>query len=216
MALNFSPRLARSGPNAHSVRMKPTKPSKRYLGDRPESTAPRCEHPGCTRPGIYRAPRDRMLRDYVWLCLDHVRDYNQSWDFYAGLTQSEIEQEICRDTVWQRPTWRLGDKAAAGKPFTPHIHDPFTVFETNAEGTTKNAPKPKAAPGSPEYAVGILGLDFPLTRQALKMRYHELVKKHHPDRHGGDKAAEERLKTINEAHTILLRYLNAGTRKRAV
>ena len=47
------------------------------------------------------------------------------------------------------------------------------------------------------------------------MRYHNLVKEHHPDRHGGDKDAEERLKIINEAHATLLRHLDGGARKAA-
>jgi curved DNA-binding protein CbpA len=38
---------------------------------------------------------------------------------------------------------------------------------------------------------------------SLKARYKELVKRHHPDAHGGDKAAEERLKVINQAYSTL-------------
>ena len=34
-------------------------------------------------------------------------------------------------------------------------------------------------------------------------RYKELVKRHHPDTHGGDKEAEERLKEINQAYSTL-------------
>ena len=37
----------------------------------------------------------------------------------------------------------------------------------------------------------------------LKARYKVLVKQHHPDAHGGDKAAEERLKIINQAYATL-------------
>jgi curved DNA-binding protein CbpA len=37
----------------------------------------------------------------------------------------------------------------------------------------------------------------------LKARYKVLVKLHHPDAHGGDKEAEEKLKIINQAYTTL-------------
>ena len=37
----------------------------------------------------------------------------------------------------------------------------------------------------------------------LKARYKELVKLNHPDSHGGDKDAEERLKVINQAYATL-------------
>src|SRR5579883_2904923 len=36
-----------------------------------------------------------------------------------------------------------------------------------------------------------------------KARYKVLVKQHHPDTHGGDKAAEEKLKLINQAYATL-------------
>jgi curved DNA-binding protein CbpA len=52
-----------------------------------------------------------------------------------------------------------------------------------------------------------LGLEPPLSLDRLKRRYKELVKKHHPDANGGDRGAEERLKSINEAYTTLRRFL---------
>ena len=48
-----------------------------------------------------------------------------------------------------------------------------------------------------------LGLNWPLTLDALKTRYKQLAKQHHPDANGGDRAAEERLKTINLAYAAL-------------
>jgi curved DNA-binding protein CbpA len=43
----------------------------------------------------------------------------------------------------------------------------------------------------------------------LKARYKELVKTHHPDRNGGDKLAEERLKDINDAYSTLRKCVTA-------
>jgi len=43
----------------------------------------------------------------------------------------------------------------------------------------------------------------------LKTRYKELAKQHHPDANGGDRGAEERLKTINLAYaTVRSRLIN--------
>ncbi|MEC8202861.1 MAG: J domain-containing protein, partial [Pseudomonadota bacterium] len=57
---------------------------------------------------------------------------------------------------------------------------------------------------SPEArAFRILGLDPSASLSELKARYKELVKTHHPDRNGGDKVAEERLKDINDAYSTL-------------
>ena len=46
-----------------------------------------------------------------------------------------------------------------------------------------------------------------MTAFEVKARYKELVKRHHPDAHGGDKAAEEKLKTINIAYAELTRLV---------
>jgi curved DNA-binding protein CbpA len=48
-----------------------------------------------------------------------------------------------------------------------------------------------------------LGLPWPTTLDALKTRYKELAKRHHPDANGGSRDAEERLKTINLAYATL-------------
>jgi curved DNA-binding protein CbpA len=49
----------------------------------------------------------------------------------------------------------------------------------------------------------VFGLEPPVTFERLRSRYLTLVKQHHPDANGGDKAAEERLKSINEAYATL-------------
>src|SRR3954447_8494452 len=83
-----------------------------------------CDHPGCEAGGDFRAPRSRLELDrYYWFCLEHVRAYNVAWNYYAGMSQSEIEAEIRRDTVWQRPSWKLGERHGPG----PRISDPFGV-----------------------------------------------------------------------------------------
>ena len=41
------------------------------------------------------------------------------------------------------------------------------------------------------------------TRDEVKARYKTLVKRHHPDANGGNRDAEERLKVINRAYSVL-------------
>jgi len=52
-----------------------------------------------------------------------------------------------------------------------------------------------------------LQLGWPLTIDELKTRYKQLAKKLHPDANGGDREAEDRLKTINAAYAMLRRKL---------
>jgi curved DNA-binding protein CbpA len=49
----------------------------------------------------------------------------------------------------------------------------------------------------------LLGLKWPLDSVELRARYKDLAKQHHPDATGGDKQAEERLKDINRAYSLL-------------
>jgi DnaJ-class molecular chaperone len=66
------------------------------------------------------------------------------------------------------------------------------------------APPRRTRPATPEEeALRTLDLAPGATPAQIKARYKELAKRHHPDANGGDKAAEERLKSINQAYTLL-------------
>jgi hypothetical protein len=161
-----------------------------------------CEAPGCRLQGEYRAPfaRDR-LDQYRWFCLEHVRDYNKKWDYFAGLDASEIERHIRADTTWRRPVWPLGGRRNGG----PQIYDPLGLSE---EAGLAEKPPPRMD-GSEQLtsaernAMGVLELSWPTTRADVKSRYKELVKIHHPDANGGAREAEEKLKEINVAYSTL-------------
>lgn len=183
---------------------------------RHDAAARCCDHPDCAEAGEYRAPKSRdRLTDYHWFCLDHVREYNRAWNYYAGMSQAEVEAETRRDTTWQRPTWPLGMRVGGYRRFvkgTTRIHDGFGTFgdfgdcrETWPEGGARAA---GFHPSTPEArALAVIDLEPPLTLTHLKARYKELVKRHHPDANGGDKLAEERLKEINEAYATLKKVL---------
>lgn len=163
----------------------------------------RCDHPGCAETAEFRAPRSRAaLHDYLWFCLDHVRLYNSSWNYYAGMSPDEIEREIRHDTVWQRPSWPLGSRTFRYQTrFNDHGLFDLDDDEpaTNGHGATRHR-----HPASPEArALAVFDLDEPVSLSDVKARYKELVKRNHPDAHGGDKAAEERLKVINRAYSTL-------------
>jgi curved DNA-binding protein CbpA len=167
----------------------------------PEDARPRarlCDHPGCAGAGEFRAPlaRDR-LDQYYWFCLDHVREYNAAWNYYAGMSEDEIEREIRRDIVGQRPSWPLG--ARVGRVHWK-IRDHLGLFgeDEAPEREVRRRPETKE-----EAALRLFELETPFTLVRLKARYKELVKLHHPDAHGGDKAAEERLKLVNQAYSTL-------------
>ena len=57
--------------------------------------------------------------------------------------------------------------------------------------------------------MSVLDLNPPVTAMTVKARYKELVKRHHPDANGGDKASEERFKQINSAYETIMSSLGA-------
>ena len=171
-----------------------------------------CDAPGCQAGGEFRAPRSRDdLDNYYWFCMEHVRAYNSQWNFYAGLNQAEIEKQIRADTTWWLPTWPLGARGPRQRP--GQIDDSmvdFGVFaqqdwdheRTRPDYVNGNGWRPRLGSDESE-ALALLNLDPPVTRDDVKVRYKELVKKYHPDANGGNRDAEERLKTINRAYSIL-------------
>ena len=53
------------------------------------------------------------------------------------------------------------------------------------------------------WFVQTLGLDWPVSMDALKARYKELAKRHHPDANGGDRSSEDKLREIIQAYNYL-------------
>jgi hypothetical protein len=178
----------------------------------PEPPVRACDHPGCPGGGEFRAPKSRLELDcYYWFCLEHVRAYNSAWNYYAGMNDSEIEAEIRHDTVWQRPTWKLGERHTPG--YAERMRDPFGFYNgkahsndahrSNGRTNGHNGEAAARAASAREQALAVFDLEPPFTVVRLKARYKVLVKLHHPDAHGGDKDAEERLKIINQAYATL-------------
>ena len=161
-----------------------------------------CDWPGCEGEGLHRAPRSRSeLYVYRWFCLDHVRQYNAAWNYYADMDDGEVEADIRRDTVWHRPSWPLG----AGYGHGPDaIDDRIGLF-----GDADGPPHHGWRTSSPEaQALAVLDLQPPVSAAAVKARYKKLVKRHHPDANGGDKASEEKFKQITLAYETIMGSLN--------
>ena len=170
----------------------------------PEPPKRPCDVPGCPCAGEYRAPKDKSLKEYYWFCLEHVREYNAKWDYYADMTEAEIEQQLKDDYGWGRPTWDMGERVASRL-----FADPLGL-KREAFGDKTAKPKTEKRPAvdpAVTAAARILELSFPLDKKQAKTNYKRLAKICHPDSTGGDKKLEERFKDLTDAYRLIMTVL---------
>ena len=165
-----------------------------------------CDFTSCELVGEHRAPKSKTnLDEYFWFCLEHVAAYNRSWNYFTGMDQDEIESFRNEAVTGHRPTWKLGERGYKTW-MEDRVRDPHGLFDgpegspNSRAGTAKSMLKPTREQRS---HLAQLDLDETATLQDVKMRYKQLVKRFHPDANGGDKQAEERFKSINEAYSNL-------------
>jgi DnaJ domain len=164
-----------------------------------------CGIAGCREEGAFRVPKSReALSTYVWLCLAHARAHNEKWDYFAGMSEAEIERFRNEATVGHRPTWPLGKRAAglSGGSGNYHVEDGYAIFAEADTDLTPRRPQ-RVLTRLQRQAFDILNLDCSATLNEIKARYKELVKRFHPDANGGDRGAEERLKQVIKAYGVL-------------
>ena len=172
-------------------------------GDAPVSQTRICAAEGCHAEAHYRAPKSRdALRDYIWFCLDHVRAYNRSWNYYEGLQGAALEAEIRRATTWERPSWKF----ATGKPVEEMFDDPLGLFDTDRERRAQH----RTMNAQERAAWKTLRMEPVNDLDQVKQQYKALAKANHPDTNGGDAAAEERLKEINLAYDLVCKSLQSA------
>ena len=179
--------------------------------------APACDWPNCKAPATHRAPKGRLReREYWRFCLDHVRQYNQTYNFFSGMNPDDIAKYQKEAVIGHRPTWKMGMNG--GRPtsrsrsarFHPEIggaDDPFGVFRefggpSGARRSERGA-EPRTVHNAERKALDALGLEADASVQDVKRQFKALVKRHHPDANGGDKSSEDRLVEVIQAYNYL-------------
>jgi hypothetical protein len=183
------------------IRVKPEK-------DRsPKTGGPNCEWHGCKEKATHRAPKGRgREKDYWRFCLDHVREYNQAYNFFAGMSDAAVMAYQKDALTGHRPTWKMGTGKGTVRPdvraFGSHA-DPFELFGEGLRAEQKARAETRPIRNAERKALDTLGLEVGATSQQVKMRFKELVKRHHPDANGGDRSTEERLVEIIQSYNYL-------------
>ncbi|WP_349774960.1 J domain-containing protein [Rhabdaerophilum sp. SD176] len=182
----------RSKPNAEEVRAE---------------QEPVCQHPACRRKGEFRAPKGRDHEGEFYLfCLEHVKEYNQSYNYFAGMTDAAVQSYQKDALTGHRPTWNISvtgaglgaeSKVDAATLLRAKLDRLRRAREAAAEARVR--PVGKAA----LKALESLGLDETADKPTVRRRFKELAKRLHPDLNEGDRSREEKLRAIIDAYNYL-------------
>ncbi len=176
--------------------------------------APACQWKGCAAAGLHKAPKGRGRDgEYFLLCLDHVRQFNASYNYFQGMSNSEVEAFQKDSITGHRPTWKAGANAWShgtreGRSNAPGSRNPFNdphEFFVHAAGAEagKGTDSRRALKPLELKSLEQLDLRTSATRDEIKSRFKELVKRHHPDANGGDNRSEDKLREIIQAYNYL-------------
>jgi len=178
-----------------------------------------CDWPNCSEEASHRAPKGRTREHEYWrFCLSHVREYNQSYNFFAGMSDDAVIRYQKDALTGHLPTWRMG--AVGGKKrgrervgrFFDAEHaaaDPFDILREfgDTRGPTAQSraetERRRTIHNAERKALHVLGLEETARGPEIKARFKELVKRHHPDANGGDRASEDKLREIIAAYNYL-------------
>lgn len=173
---------------------------------------PPCEWPACDQGAPHRAPKGRGNEgQYHRFCLDHVRHYNKTYNYFQGMGDEAIAAYQKADLTGHRPTWTMGVNRVGGSYSEPRkadhgtpINDPFGMFHgaRPTGGPVYEEPKRRVS-AITQKAFDTLDLDIATDKVEIKARFKLLVKRHHPDANGGDRSSEERLRQIIQAYNYL-------------
>lgn len=176
---------------------------------------PGCQWKGCSGAGTHRAPKGRGRDgEYYFFCVDHVRQYNASYNYFDGMSDAEVEDFQKDASIGHRPTWKIGANPdghgdTSGRPnHTTHqpgrSHDPHGFFAWRARQAREEPPENRRQLRPLEKkALDTLDLGQGVTKEQIKTRFKALVKLHHPDANGGDTRSEEKLREIIQAYNYL-------------
>jgi hypothetical protein len=176
------------------------------LHGRVEGARDRCAVPGCGEPGEFKAPLEPANFNgpgsWRFLCLDHVREHNAKYNYFDGMSPDEISAAQTIYGGWDRSV-RAFSPTAGTSPAWSDFADPLDAISARYRVFRDAAQSRFSQPE--RRALSVLGLGEDTDRHALRSRYSKLVRRYHPDKNGGDRSHETRLREVIEAYQSLRR-----------
>ena len=161
-----------------------------------------CDWNKCNKPGEYKAPVEKdNSKEYRLLCLDHVKEFNKNWNYFSGMTDSEIYNFLKSDMTWHKPTQSFGSSDNFFKVLWKNaLNDEYKSLNINQKNSNSINFK---FDQNDLKAFNILGLKIGSDWKKIQKKFKILVKKFHPDMNSGNKKFEDKLKVITLAYTQL-------------
>ena len=132
-------------------------------------------------------------------CQEHIRRYNEAWDYLSGRSAEEIETLQHQIVYGNRPTW----------PRAHFMAMQASLLEQAAQWRHSAGMRPMPEKPIPiglreeeRKALAILSLGWPVSLEEIKRQYRKMAKRFHPDSENGH---AERFRRINEAYRLLVR-----------
>jgi hypothetical protein len=162
----------------------------------------KCDHLGCEKAGVCRAPKSRDLNEYWHFCKDHAAEYNKNWNYYQNMTPDEIEAD------WEKQTFGSAskDKKTAAADSAEYIK--FMNDFLNGRDMFDKIPSKKQMPGAVVSALKIFDLPITAAWRDVGPKYRKLAKKYHPDIAKNKKTASAEFAKINKAYETLKKHFN--------
>jgi len=180
----------------------------------------RCEHKGCDELGLCKAPKPFSSRvvqvpgqkaapeDHYWFCQRHAAEYNESFDFFEGMTEDEITAFQASAGHGHKPTWRFGGGPVGAEGRAARMNNPRGWKGAKDWLYNGHTGKGEAAVARGRTRLQIraldeMGLPHSAEPAQVRERYGALVKQYHPDSNGGDRSMEHRLHVVIRAFKAL-------------
>ena len=161
-----------------------------------------CEWNNCNEEGLYKAPKEKdNSKEYRLLCLEHVKEFNKSWNYFSGMSDEQVINFLKSDMTWHKPTQSFSSPGNF-----------FNILWKNTlnggEGILSNGYGEKIKTkinfsDKDREAFKIIDLEVGTKWDKIQFKFKKLVKKYHPDMNAGNKKFEEKLKIVTLAYTQL-------------
>ncbi len=201
------------------IRVKPSE-DRRLQAD-----GPCCDWPHCAQSATHRAPKGRgREREYWRFCLDHVREYNHSYNFFAGMERRRRRplskrcphRVICRHgrSAWSaaRAAPQVAQRADRRSRLSEVASAPMIPFDIMRDfgGPRRRAHIPRRGRAAHHPQCRTQGASFTRTGGGRRASRHQGAvqgARQTPSSrfNGGDRGSEEKLREIIEVAIIISR-----------